>query len=231
MMKEEMVKIFENMGGESYDKGNSLFHPINNNLQFLMMLILKDLPQEARILCVGVGTGADIIDLAKANKGWHFVALDPAASMLKKCEEKLGAEQLLNRCELFQGYLEDYKTTEKFDAVICLFVMHFVKDLSERAQMYQKMASLLKERGTLIVTEISADFNSSEYKLQLENWKALHGHGGAPNEKLQNMSKVIEEQLGVITAETTEKLIRDNGFKSLATFFQSFLVKGWVALK
>jgi tRNA (cmo5U34)-methyltransferase len=226
-MKEKMVKIFEDMGGESYDKGNSLFYPININLHFLNALILKDLPKNARILCVGVGTGADIIDLAKTNSEWTFVGLEPAFSMLQKCEEKLKSENLINRCELFQSYLEDFKSTEKFDAVLCLYVMHFIKDMNEKAKMYSAMASHLKKDGYMIITEISADFDSENYKFQLENWKALHGLAGASKEKLESMSKMLQEQLGVISSSETERLIEGNGFGRAVKFFQSFLVCGW----
>lgn len=230
-MKEKMVQIFDEMGGVSYDQGNSLFYPVNNNLHFLNMLVLKDLPVDARILCVGVGTGADIIDLAKVNKGWRFVGIEPAGSMLKRCEDKLKTERLNDRCELVHGYLADFKSEEKFDAVLCLFVMHFVKDMEERARMYSDMSGYLKIDGRLIVTEISAEFESENYRFLLENWKSLHAHAGAPKDKLEGMSKVIEEQLAVVSPKVTEKMIESNGFAKAVCFFQSFLIKGWYAFK
>ena len=228
-MKDKMVKIFDDMGGDTYDKNNAFFYPVSLNLQFLNMLLLKDLPSNARILCVGVGTGVDLIDLAKTNIGWSFVGIDPASSMLRQCEEKLRKENLSDRCTLFNGYLEDYKSEERFDAVLCLYVMHFIKDMTLRANMYADMAKLLKKNGLLIVTEISADFKSENYKFQLENWKALQGHAGAPKEKLENLSKTLEEQLAVLSAEETEKLIMNNGFEKAVPFFQSFMIRGWYA--
>lgn len=230
-MNEKMVKFFDDMGGDQYDKGNRAFVPINSNLHFLNSLILKDLSKDARILCVGVGTGSEIIELAKTYKGWSFVGIEPAKSMLKKCEQKLLAESLNIRCELFHGFLADYVPDQKFDAVLCLFVMHFVKDMGERAQMYADMSSSLKENGTLIVTEISADFNSLDYKFQLENWQALHALAGATDEKLKLMPEVVEKQLAVIAPNETEGLIETSGFLKAIPFFQSFLIRGWYAKK
>lgn len=214
------------MGGDNYDKNNSIFKPISDNLQFLIKLLLQDVPDNARVLCVGVGTGADIVDLARANTSWSFVGIDPAASMLKKCEEKLIAEGVMERCELIQGYLSDYHSERKFDVVLCLFVMHFVKEMNERARMYADMAKMLKNNGILVSTEISADFKSIEYKYLLENWKALHGLAGSPKEKLAGMGKLLEEQLAVLSLKEIKEMISRNGFENPVSFFQSFLIQG-----
>ena len=107
-------------------------------------MILKDLPENARIISVGIGTGADIIELAKNNPKWSFVGIEPAKAMLDECERKLEKAGVLGRCTLFHGYLEEYESTEEFDAILCLFVMHFLKDLSSRSQMMASFAKKLK---------------------------------------------------------------------------------------
>lgn len=231
MHKELMVKIFEDMGGETYDQVNVTFKPVQDNLRFLNSLVLKDLPKDARILCVGVGTGTDIFGLADANDGWSFVGIDPAQSMLKRCEKKIQENGLMERCELFHGYLSDYKSNQKFDAVLCLFVMHFVKDLEDRAKMFSDFARHLKKDGYLINAEISIDIKSSDYGQLVENWKALHSLSGASKEMLDNLPKMIEEQLGVLPPKSTEEMIIKNGFKNPISFFQSFLVRGWYSRK
>ncbi len=230
-MKEEMVQIFDTMGGAKYDESNQNFARISQNLIFLSDLVLKNLPEDARILCVGVGTGADIIDLASEHPNWRFVGIEPSAAMLQKCEEKLEQLGLMGRCELFHGYLSEYEHGENFDAVLCLFVMHFVVDLTERGSMYADMARALKPEGILIVSEISADFKSPNYPAALEDWRALHARGGAPVESLEKMDQTIEKVLGVIAPNQTEKLIQENGFKRPIPFFQSFLIRAWHADK
>src|SRR5690606_38283221 len=94
MTTNPMVKIFEEMGGDQYDKNNSHFQSIHHNLQFLIKLVLSELPDTARVLCVGVGTGADLIDLATEKTKWSFVGIDPAESMLKTCEQKVKDKNL-----------------------------------------------------------------------------------------------------------------------------------------
>lgn len=212
MSTNPMVKIFEDMGGDQYDKNNSQFQAIHNNLQFLIKLILSEFPENARVLCVGVGTGADLIDLAIEKPMWRFVGIDPAESMLKTCEQKVKDKNLSDRVELFHGYLADYKSDESFDAVLCLYVMHFIHDMKVRAEMYRDMSKKLKPGGRLISAEICVDIKSSGYQGLIENWKALHALSGSPKEKLAGMGKVIEEQLAVLKPKETCELILNNGF-------------------
>lgn len=231
MKKEDAAQIFNEMGGDTYDKNNTYLKPVSDSLQLLILLVLKKLPKRARILCVGVGTGADILGLAEAYPEWSFVGIDPAKSMLTKCEEKLRKNGLMSRCELFQGFLEDYKSEEKFDAIVCLFVLHFVKDRNERGGMFLDFASRLKKGGYLVNAEISVDIQSPEYRQLIENWKALHGFTGANEEKLANIPNVVEKQLGVISPEQTKEMIINSGFEEPVRFFQAFLISGWYSKK
>ncbi|MBK9038033.1 MAG: hypothetical protein IPL83_02540 [Bdellovibrionales bacterium] len=41
-----------------YDEKNRQLAPIADNMHFLIRLVLKSAPAKARVLCVGVGTGA-----------------------------------------------------------------------------------------------------------------------------------------------------------------------------
>jgi tRNA (cmo5U34)-methyltransferase len=231
-MKEDvMVQIFEDMGGDLYDQNNASFKTVTDNIQTLNKLILKDLAHDARILSVGIGTGADIIELGERNPGWSFVGVEPAKAMLDKCESKLADKGLLERCTLVHGYLEDLDSTEQFDAVLCLFVMHFIKDMQKRAQMIASFSDRLKEGGILIQTEISVDTKSREYGQLIENWKATHSLTGASEEKLEKIPNSIEEVLGVISPLRTTKLLEENGFENPVQFFQVFLIRGWYARK
>ena len=48
----------------AYDEKNRHLAPITDSMHFLIRLILKNAPVQARVLCVGVGTGAEILSLA-----------------------------------------------------------------------------------------------------------------------------------------------------------------------
>lgn len=53
--------------------------------------VLLDLPPDARILCVGDGTGAEIPALAERFPGWHFTAVEASGAMLDACRRKAEA--------------------------------------------------------------------------------------------------------------------------------------------
>ncbi len=226
----DAAQIFEKMGADAYDKGNTKLVSISANLHFLMTLILKELQTNANALCVGVGTGADIIELAKHYPNWNFVGLDPSTAMLDGCKKKLAAYQLSERCELFHGYLSSYQTDKKFDVVICLFVMHFV-DEEERRSMYQDMADYLNPGGYLVEAEISTDLEDDSFPEQLKNWQSLHQVGGTAEENLANMENDLKETLSVLSPRKVEAIIAENGFSKPIQFFQSLLIRAWYARK
>lgn len=227
MTNSTVVKLFDDMGGESYDQSNIAFAPITNNLHFLIQLILKELPAKAQVLCVGVGTGAEIIGLASAYKNWSFIGLDPSSSLLETCREKLAAEHLMDRCELFHGYLSEYKKDQEFDAVLCINVMHFIKDIGAREDMYRDMKSRLKPKGHLICAEVSVDFDSADYSGLLRCWQAMHKYGGASDESLSKTDDMLREQLGVLPPKDIDLLISKTFGATPLRFFQSFLISAW----
>ncbi len=124
-MKNKAVEIFNNMTADVYDKTNESYKPISENLHYLNSLILQNLPDNAHILCVGIGTGVEVIKIAKENPTWKFVGIEPSLSMINDCKERFKNENLESQCELFHGFLHELVSEDKFDASMCLFVTHF----------------------------------------------------------------------------------------------------------
>lgn len=70
----------------SYDARWAPLAPLRDCLHLQIGLILRHLPDNARILCVGVGTGAEIIALARQFPGWRFLASDPSEPICGKAQ-------------------------------------------------------------------------------------------------------------------------------------------------
>lgn len=231
MPNKSVIGIFDNTPSETYDERNKRLAPILENLHFLIPLILEKLPSDARILCVGVGTGIEIVKLAKAHPDWGFSGIDPSKTMLEGCKKRLESEGLSDRCELYHGYVSDLPHMGEYDAVLCLLVMHFVKDLVERKEMLRETAKCLQPGGYLINAEISYDTSIPEYTNIMEKWMAMQTSSTLSKEQAENMIKMMNEHLLILSPSATEELIRESGFPMPIQFFQSLLIHGWYSQK
>ncbi|MBN47756.1 MULTISPECIES: class I SAM-dependent methyltransferase [unclassified Methylophaga] len=217
-------------GAMVYDERNRQLAPIADNMHFLIRLILKNAPEQARILCVGVGTGAEIISLSKSFPHWTFVGVDPSIGMLDVCRERLIEAGVRDRCELIHGYVDDVPEGDSFDAVLSILVAHFVKH-EDRLNFYQAMYSRLRTNGMLISTEISFDLDSAEFPFMLKNWEAVQSMMGATPESLANLPMQLREMLSVISPAETAHLLKQAGIDVPIRFFQAFMISGWYGIK
>ena len=225
----DTMSFFNREMAESYDQRNSGLKPISDCLHFLMRLVLNGLPEDARVLCVGVGTGADILALAGEHPAWSFVGVDPSPEMLDVAQYRLEEAGVLDRCRLIPGYVDDVDDGA-FDTVISLLVAHFIK-LEDRPAFYRDIHDRLKPGGHFVSAEISADLDRPEFPAMLEDWKQVQARMGATEESLANLADMLRNVLGVVPPNDTETLWRDAGFSLPASFFQAFMVRGWHAQK
>ena len=213
-----------------YDERNRRLAPISDNMHFLIRLILKDLPREARVLCVGVGTGAEILSLAAAFPGWTFLGVDPSGGMLEVCRQRLRDAGILDRCELIQGYLDDVPAGESFDAALSILVGHFVAR-EDRIGFYRGLHQRLVPQGVLVNTELSFDLDSPQFPAMLERWATVQSTSPATPESLANLSRQLRENLTILSPSRTELFLQESGIHLPVRFFQAFLICGWFATK
>ena len=213
-----------------YDKRNSDLAPITDNLHFLVRLVLDDLPVRARILAVGVGTGAEILSLGRAFPRWSFVGLDPSAGMLEVCRDRLGRANLLERCELVEGFVEDLPRGADLDAVLSLLVAHFVPR-ENRTGFYRNIHDRLRPGGRFVSAEICGDFGAAEFPEALRDWERVQRLMGATPEQLRKLPEMLRDTLCVLSPGETDALLREAGFAPPVPFFQSFLLRGVHARK
>lgn len=225
-----MSDFFTKEISKAYDEKNSKLAPIGDNMHFLISLILRDLPTHARILCVGIGTGAEILSLSKEYPEWSYVGIDPSASMLEVCQERMKNVGIMDRCQLIHGYVQDLPVGEGFDAVLSILVAHFVKR-EQRLSFYQNMQQRLKKGGYFINTEISFDLNSIEFPSMLKNWERIQTLMGATSDSLKLLPNVLKDTLTVLPPSETESLIRASGISFPVRFFQALMINGWYGRK
>lgn len=229
-MSKSPADFFNHEVARNYDERNNRLSLISDCLHFLMNLTLKDLPARARVLCVGAGTGAEILSLARAFPDWTFVALDPSLPMLDVCRERMARAGLTDRCEFVHGYAGDLPLQPGFDAVFSILVAHFV-GREERASFFRQMTERLKTGGWLVNAEISFDLDSAEFPSMLKNWESIQGLMGATPESLAGLPRQLRETLTVLPPSQTEDLLRQAGIALPVRFYQAFMVSAWSGVK
>ena len=125
MQREELKSVFDQQAA-GYDKQWARMAPIRDGLHFLLESVFADLPTDARILCVGAGTGAELAYLARTFPRWSFTAVDPSGAMLDLCRQRAKTEGYSSRCYFHEGYLDSLPTQDRHDGATCFLVSQFI---------------------------------------------------------------------------------------------------------
>jgi tRNA (cmo5U34)-methyltransferase len=220
------IPLFGEAASAAYDEKNRALAPISENMHFLISLVLADLPPRACILCVGIGTGAEILSLARAYPEWTFTGIDPSASMLAVCQKRLADAGITDRCRLIHGYIHDLPAGQNYDAALSILVAHFIRR-EDRSAFYSHMHERLKTGGVLIDTEISFNLDSPEFPSMLGEWSRVQKLMGATPASLQSLPHTLRNNLHVLPPDEVESLLRAGGIRIPVRFFQSFMINGW----
>jgi len=228
--KESPIHFDENRAN-TYDERMKRMGPIMGALHLLIRLSFRELPKNARILCVGLGTGAELIALAEANPEWTFVAVEPAPAMLAKCREKAEALGIACRCTFHEGYLDSLQNSEPFDAATCLLVSHFILKREERVAFFSEISSRLRSGGLLASADISSDMDSPEFKTLLPVWCGMLSESGHEPEQVKSYVAALGTGASVLPPDEVAAIIKDGGFAQATLFYQSLLIHGWLSRK
>lgn len=75
MQRQDPAALFDQKCAAGYDQQWFKLAPLRDALHLLMGAVLADLRVDARILCVGVGTGPELIYLGQRFTQWRFTAV------------------------------------------------------------------------------------------------------------------------------------------------------------
>jgi tRNA (cmo5U34)-methyltransferase len=229
MTNQNPAIVFGREMAASYDKMNAVFAPLRDPLNFLIRSILTELPIDARILCVGVGTGSELIDLAQAFPQWQFTAVEPSAPMLDICRLRVEESGLSSRCTFHEGYLDSLPESDSFDAATCLFVSHFIMQPEDRSNFFSQIAQRLHPQGYLINADIAVDRSSSAYLDILTVWLGMWKSAGVPDEGLEKMRAAYGRDVAVLPPSEVGSIVAAGGFDLPVQFFQTLLMHAWYA--
>ena len=226
MNNDQLNSIFDQQAS-TYDQQWVKLAAFREGLHILVGSLFRELPNNARVLCVGAGTGAEIHYLAERFPGWSFTAVEPSAGMLDVCRQRAQAHGFANRCSFHQGYLDSLPITEPFDAATCLLVSQFILDQRERVGFFSTIARRLVPGGTLVSSDLSTDVNSDHYPSLLGVWLRTMAAADVPVEGIERMREAYRRDVAVLPATEVEAILVSGGFESPIQFYQAGLIRAW----
>jgi tRNA (cmo5U34)-methyltransferase len=221
--------VFDKEMAARYDKNSAKFAPIRDSLHLLIRAILVDLPIDARILCVGVGTGLELLDLAQTFPQWQFTAVEPSAPMLNICRQRMEDNGITSRCTFHEGYLDSLSRTDSFDGATCLFVSHFIMQPEERINFFHQIALRLRPEGYLIDADLAYDLSSLNYTSILEIWFQVSKSAEASAKEIEKMRQAYGTVVAILPPAEVASMIAAGGFNAPVLCFQSLLMHAWYA--
>ncbi|GEP42547.1 class I SAM-dependent methyltransferase [Brevifollis gellanilyticus] len=213
----------------AYDQRFAKLAPMRDALHLLIGALLADLPANARILCVGAGTGHELLYLAQKFPQWQFTAVEPSSPMLALCRQKAEASGIAHRCVFHEGYLDSLPPSEPFDAATSLLVSQFVLEPSARVGFFRTIAGRLRPGGFLASADLASDTSSATYRSLLEVWLRLMRETGSPPEQLARMPETYQKDVSILPLDQVSSIITSAGFDTPVLFLQTCLIHAWYA--
>jgi tRNA (cmo5U34)-methyltransferase len=231
MQQEKITAIFDHQA-PTYDQKWSRLAPINAALHLLTSAVISELPATARILCVGAGTGAEILSLAEKFPEWHFTAVEPSAPMLEVCRDRAEAQGIASRCVFHHGYLDTLPVDRSFDAATSFLVSQFIQERNERSKFFQSIADRLLPKGILISSDLTGDVSiGADRPGLLEIWFQVMRESGSivDPEEIEKMRQAYTRDVAVLLPREVCEIIARGGFESPIQFFQAGMIHAWYA--
>lgn len=226
MHQDEIKAIFDQQAA-NYDAQWAKTAPINKCLHFLIDSMFIELPADARILCVGVGTGAELAHLAQRNSAWRFTAVEPSGPMLDVCRKRAEVEGFASRCHFHEGYLESLPISASHDAATCFLVSQFILDQQLRSQFFREISRRLNPGAILASSDLASNVQSPEYEVLLRAWMSMMSAADVSLESTERMRKVYANDVGVLSPDKVVSIIESGGFERPVQFFQAGLIHAW----
>ncbi len=229
MQNEKSAINFDEERASTYDTRAAKIAPLRDTLNLLTRLILSELPENARVLCVGVGTGSELIYLAQEFPQWRFTAVEPATAMLNTCRQKAEACGVASRCTWHEGYLDSLPESAPFDAATCLLVSHFFMQQAERQKFFSQIAAQLRPQGFLISADLASDMATSDYQNLREIWTRMLKYAEYPDEDVKQFLDSHGQHAAVLPPDDVASIIASGGFDPPVLFLQTLFIHAWYA--
>lgn len=213
-----------------YDSQFAALMPIKDCIHLMVEAHLARLPEDARLLVVGAGTGAEVRHLAPRFPGWRFTLVDPSAAMLAVARRHAEAEGFAGRCAFHAAYISE-TPVEAHDAATSLLASHFITDAPARQSYFADIAERLKPGAPMVNVDLSADRAAPAFEAVMGLWLDFLRRAGQDEASRANYLKAFGQQFAAHGPDEVAQMIEAAGFTPAAPVFQVALMRGWTARK
>ena len=224
-MEESLEQLF-NKSAASYDENYAGTRSLKDALHLGMRAVFADLPEDAKVLCVGAGTGQEVFYLAQTFPKWRFTIVEPASAMLAVCQKKALEQGVSQRCTFHGGYLETLAQSEPFDAATSILVSQFLTEQNDREAFFRAIAGRLQKGGLFINADLAGDMDANNFKSLFKVWTNMQQLSAEKAEELQgNWKKLV----AFVPVPKVEEIISSSGFDNPVLFYQAAFIHAWFA--
>lgn len=224
----QIVELFDQMA-PGYDQQWSRTAAIRDCLYMLLDPLLAGLPADARVLCVGAGTGMEMAHLAQAFPAWTFTALEPSGRMLEACRARAEVEGFADRCDFHEGFVDSLPAGAHYDAATCFLVSQFLVDRAQRVRFFAYIAARLRAGGLLASSDLASDVASPAYGVLLPAWLRMMSAAEVPAEAIERARVAYTRDVAVLPPADVASIIASGGFDTPVRFFQAGLIHAWIS--
>lgn len=214
---------FAQQGALEYDSRIGTLIPAYDALHQTSAAYLRArLPEQARILVVGAGTGAEVLALARHNPHWQITAVEPSADMLAVARDKCVAAAVEN-VDFVEGYTDSLPPTAAFDAVLCLLVLHFLNGTEAKHRLLADMAERTRAGAPLLL----CDLIDSQPLLReaLLNYAVA---SGLPADYRQALRERLQREFFPLTETDFAALAASAGWQAPQPYFRALDFAAWI---
>lgn len=224
--RDKTLAAFGEKQAASYDDRFAKASAMRDAMHLVTRLALGELRDDARVLCVGAGTGLEIGYLAAAFPRWRFMAVEPAPAMLAQCRKRADAEGFADRCEFHEGFLDSLSIGDPYDGATCLLVSHFLQR-PERKEFFIEIARRLKPGATLVNADLASGVGTPGHKRAMAVWRRMWLLCDTPVEQVDNMLTEFEKKVPLLPPDDVVELVCAAGFDAPTPILQTLLIHGW----
>lgn len=232
---EDVANVFDDMLSRSIP----LYHQIHGLILELIDYFFDELDQSSHpadkvIYDLGCSTGESLLllsqHLQQRQNTFQLIGIDQSASMIEKAQEKLQNNQIKNvtlRCEdLTQSQFAEASAS----VVILNYTLQFLP-LEQRPRLLQKIHSMLKEGGMLILCE---KILYQDYQLDKAFTKLYYDfkkRNGYTELEISQKKKALHNVLFSLTPDEQLALLKKANFNKVDIFYKWYNFTGYLGLK